>query len=148
MKVCAIDVHHHYVPNSLLEEAKKNGKHLGVEFAEKGGQKSLSFAGGPPFVLHPELPAIDERLKMMSDSKLAMAALEAHTATLGYRLTGEQGENWCNVYNEGINELVKRDRKSTRLNSSHGYISYAVFCLKKKKKNEYNINVVVEYHRK
>src|SRR2546422_5432967 len=27
------------------------------------------------------------------------------------------------------------DRKSTRLNSSHGYISYAVFCLKKKKKN-------------
>src|SRR2546422_6790909 len=28
-----------------------------------------------------------------------------------------------------------RDRKSTRLNSSHGYISYAVFCLKKKKKN-------------
>src|SRR2546422_2136675 len=28
------------------------------------------------------------------------------------------------------------DRKSTRLNSSHGYISYAVFCLKKKKKAE------------
>src|SRR2546422_2673457 len=27
------------------------------------------------------------------------------------------------------------DRKSTRLNSSHGYISYAVFCLKKKKRN-------------
>src|SRR2546422_6451105 len=29
---------------------------------------------------------------------------------------------------------AKLDRKSTRLNSSHGYISYAVFCLKKKKK--------------
>src|SRR2546422_7375224 len=28
--------------------------------------------------------------------------------------------------------LILRDRKSTRLNSSHGYISYAVFCLKKK----------------
>src|SRR2546422_5678998 len=28
------------------------------------------------------------------------------------------------------------DRKSTRLNSSHGYISYAVFCLKKKKKDK------------
>src|SRR2546429_3014283 len=28
---------------------------------------------------------------------------------------------------------LTRDRKSTRLNSSHGYISYAVFCLKKKK---------------
>src|SRR2546429_6138939 len=30
----------------------------------------------------------------------------------------------------------KRDRKSTRLNSSHGYISYAVFCLKKKKNKQ------------
>src|SRR2546422_7810402 len=28
------------------------------------------------------------------------------------------------------------DRKSTRLNSSHGYISYAVFCLKKKKRKQ------------
>src|SRR3989449_2050758 len=35
----------------------------------------------------------------------------------------------------GADALVvfNRDRKSTRLNSSHGYISYAVFCLKKKK---------------
>src|SRR2546422_4703264 len=30
-------------------------------------------------------------------------------------------------------QTAYRDRKSTRLNSSHGYISYAVFCLKKKK---------------
>src|SRR2546422_2307537 len=30
----------------------------------------------------------------------------------------------------------ERDRKSTRLNSSHGYISYAVFCLKKKKQKK------------
>src|SRR3989449_7891256 len=30
-------------------------------------------------------------------------------------------------------DLTALDRKSTRLNSSHGYISYAVFCLKKKK---------------
>src|SRR5205809_7893433 len=33
-------------------------------------------------------------------------------------------------------EIKKIDRKSTRLNSSHGYISYAVFCLKKKKKKK------------
>src|SRR5205809_4783061 len=31
-----------------------------------------------------------------------------------------------------VDPLRRRDRKSTRLNSSHGYISYAVFCLKKK----------------
>src|SRR2546429_6146325 len=30
-------------------------------------------------------------------------------------------------------DVNRSDRKSTRLNSSHGYISYAVFCLKKKK---------------
>src|SRR3989449_8380244 len=32
--------------------------------------------------------------------------------------------------------IADEDRKSTRLNSSHGYISYAVFCLKKKKKTK------------
>src|SRR5687768_18077200 len=32
--------------------------------------------------------------------------------------------------------LIGLDRKSTRLNSSHGYISYAVFCLKKKNKHD------------
>src|SRR2546422_6459587 len=34
-----------------------------------------------------------------------------------------------------VRETRILDRKSTRLNSSHGYISYAVFCLKKKKKH-------------
>src|SRR5687768_18452864 len=44
----------------------------------------------------------------------------------------------ANVGGRDLDELVvvdELDRKSTRLNSSHGYISYAVFCLKKKKKN-------------
>src|SRR2546429_2556229 len=45
---------------------------------------------------------------------------EFRTVTLG--ATAEQGRN-----------SGAKDRKSTRLNSSHGYISYAVFCLKKKK---------------
>src|SRR5216683_6610106 len=36
------------------------------------------------------------------------------------------------------------DRKSTRLNSSHDQISYAVFCLKKKKKNLAGISLVME----
>src|SRR5256884_1682989 len=37
------------------------------------------------------------------------------------------------------------DRKSTRLNSSHGYISYAVFCLKKKKIKHNNILLTYIY---
>src|SRR2546429_944215 len=37
---------------------------------------------------------------------------------------------------------VRQDRKSTRLNSSHGYISYAVFCLKKKRRMVSSINII------
>src|SRR5687768_18011622 len=42
-------------------------------------------------------------------------------------------------------EVVALDRKSTRLNSSHGYISYAVFCLKKKKKKKTKITYTLKY---
>src|SRR5687768_18057076 len=40
------------------------------------------------------------------------------------------------------------DRKSTRLNSSHGYISYAVFCLKKKKNKKNHIHNHTDQHDK
>src|SRR5438132_5267616 len=39
----------------------------------------------------------------------------------------------------GVELYTAADRKSTRLNSSHTVISYAVFCLKKKKKKKHNI---------
>src|SRR2546422_7646891 len=55
-------------------------------------------------------------------------------------LYGDLSEEIREHLEEKIDELVAggmpRDRKSTRLNSSHGYISYAVFCLKKKKKKK------------
>src|SRR5207245_8591488 len=62
-------------------------------------------------------------------------------------------------FNRGSSEVElvsaeERDRKSTRLNSSHGSISYAVFCLKKKKKQTKDIQDihiitqhVIEQHR-
>src|SRR2546422_3291917 len=53
------------------------------------------------------------------------APVYAHPA-FGMQMTGGSTTTWSEF---------DRDRKSTRLNSSHGYISYAVFCLKKKKKN-------------
>src|SRR2546422_2961037 len=43
---------------------------------------------------------------------------------------------------QGAAELVEADRKSTRLNSSHGYISYAVFCLKKKTQGQLSLILV------
>src|SRR3989449_7879889 len=39
------------------------------------------------------------------------------------------------------------DRKSTRLNSSHGYISYAVFCLKKKNNHKIKTRITVLHYR-
>src|SRR2546422_8445376 len=51
-------------------------------------------------------------------STRGMTANRSRTSIAGYGVTG----------------AFAGDRKSTRLNSSHGYISYAVFCLKKKKK--------------
>src|SRR2546422_8525641 len=50
-----------------------------------------------------------------------------------------------NLANRLILEF-QRDRKSTRLNSSHGYISYAVFCLKKKKKQTHSYYRPYGYH--
>src|SRR5687768_18100265 len=47
----------------------------------------------------------------------------------------KQGMNTDRLGDQSASENeCEQDRKSTRLNSSHGYISYAVFCLKKKKK--------------
>src|SRR5256885_8371159 len=42
----------------------------------------------------------------------------------------------------GYHVVGNKDRKSTRLNSSHLVISYAVFCLKKKKKNNKASNII------
>src|SRR2546422_7781447 len=47
---------------------------------------------------------------------------------VGTEYTGAEGSD---TQAQGV-FMVVLDRKSTRLNSSHGYISYAVFCLKKK----------------
>src|SRR5688572_31250643 len=55
------------------------------------------------------------------------------------RMGGDARRGDCHAGGRG-------DRKSTRLNSSHSQISYAVFCLKKKKKNRKAINVVRKYH--
>src|SRR2546422_3269510 len=63
---------------------------------------------------------------------IAMSGVRAHNAELtklGLTLPGfvERNKTIASLPSLGL-----LDRKSTRLNSSHGYISYAVFCLKKK----------------
>src|SRR2546429_2876790 len=54
-------------------------------------------------------------------------------ATEQHESTRQLGFLLRDVFRRNARQRNFRDRKSTRLNSSHGYISYAVFCLKKKK---------------
>src|SRR2546422_8331873 len=64
----------------------------------------------------------------VADVLFAIALIGVHLSRLGAELiTYASGEFGFVTLADNF-----RDRKSTRLNSSHGYISYAVFCLKKK----------------
>src|SRR2546422_7719935 len=63
-------------------------------------------------------------------------------ARQGPRRPGDQARGESRLADQPGAAVRARDRKSTRLNSSHGYISYAVFCLKKKKKKKNNKNIV------
>src|SRR2546430_4049633 len=58
--------------------------------------------------------------------------LRSNTDNRGPKLPYTPGSDTAGVV-EAVGNGVTRDRKSTRLNSSHSQISYAVFCLKKKK---------------
>src|SRR2546422_4626955 len=60
----------------------------------------------------------------------ARPAGHRHRARLRSHHVGDRGGDDRLV--RGLHALLRQDRKSTRLNSSHGYISYAVFCLEKK----------------
>src|SRR2546422_3845649 len=82
--------------------------------------------GSPRTWPYPELPRPVETLIVAS---LALIIWPLSLRALGLYRPQRQKTPLDEVFG-----VFKADRKSTRLNSSHGYISYAVFCLKKKKK--------------
>src|SRR2546422_9391467 len=61
-----------------------------------------------------------------------LLSLAGPTSTFG--ADNQPSPGFVALFNGRDQSPATADRKSTRLNSSHGYISYAVFCLKKKKK--------------
>src|SRR6266705_273886 len=74
----------------------------------------------------------------------AANAISVEDVALGLRANAWRTIAW----REGTNKrLSSRDRKSTRLNSSHRTISYAVFCLKKKKKTTKNTNPIKQINK-
>src|SRR2546429_9999994 len=62
---------------------------------------------------------------------ISAPAKKANTAS-GLAAAISVSRAWNSTLGKGTVSCLLTDRKSTRLNSSHGYISYAVFCLKKK----------------
>src|SRR2546422_1998552 len=63
-----------------------------------------------------------------------------------FRSVGNRGTCGRITDTSSIDGDPNGDRKSTRLNSSHGYISYAVFCLKKKKRQNHEAGHVDRQH--
>lgn len=104
----AIDIHHHYVPSRLIEEVRRHGEALGVGVTEARGSFAFSFAGSKPHRLQPAIFDVAGHLEAMDRGQVQLAALEANTNSLGYRLSGAQGEAWARLYNECVHELVRR----------------------------------------
>src|SRR2546430_12407773 len=72
-------------------------------------------------------------------SRVAAAVARGKTPELTARLAAARDARVPGLWIEEL--LLQRDRKSTRLNSSHSQISYAGFCLKKKKNETADIRV-------
>lgn len=109
MQSRAIDIHHHYVPEPIIEEARRHGRALGVEvFEGRDGAISFSFNGSSKYALQPGLTDVEPRLAMMDKGKIALAALDPSTNILGYDLPGEQAESWCRLYNECVKEFIDK----------------------------------------
>ena len=108
----AIDIHHHYIPMELIDEVKKNGKTLGVEYfppkSPNDNPLQIQFPKGSRLNPDPRMAEVPKRLEVMTKGNIGIATVEAHTACVGYELDGERGESWSKLYNEAIMNLVKR----------------------------------------
>src|SRR2546429_9295498 len=78
-------------------------------------------------------PATTEISPLPLHAPLPTSSTETPPATAATRRKVEKADVTQALEDVGDKVHYNQDRKSTRLNSSHGYISYAVFCLKKKK---------------
>src|SRR2546422_2318875 len=73
-------------------------------------------------------------LLVVEDHTQAEAFRKLEMEASNLRLLRTMADRLAHEVGNALVPLSTQDRKSTRLNSSHGYISYAVFCLKKKKR--------------
>ena len=108
MRAGAIDIHHHFVPEQVIEEARQHGKVLEVEVSEeKDGSIHFAF-GGRRYGLQQGLTDVEPRLALMDKGRIAMAALDPSTNMLGYDLRGEKAESWSQLYNQCVSEFLEK----------------------------------------
>jgi len=90
----AIDIHHHYIPLELIEEVKKNGKTLGVEYFPPKDAKDnplrIQFPKGNRLNPDPRMAEVNNRLDAMTKGGVGIATVEVHTACVGYELDGQK----------------------------------------------------------
>src|SRR2546422_5935313 len=120
----------------LTERAEQAADHLGL--AVEGGEPLLQGPGEPQV-------AIDFEQLVAGEARRYGRRLRDRCGARWHDVNCSGRETWLDgaaksssgarrPYGDVEAARDGEDRKSTRLNSSHGYISYAVFCLKKKKK--------------
>src|SRR5690625_3808519 len=115
----------HHVPNLRdIDTTCALLKQLGVSVQKEQNNITLHAQE-----LH-SIEAPYELVKTMRASILVLGPLLARFGEAKVSLPGG-----CAIGQRPVDQHIKGDRKSTRLNSSHVAISYAVFCLKKKTKN-------------
>src|SRR2546428_8839467 len=76
-----------------------------------------------------------------AESGLSCAAVQSQVNRNPFHGLDAQRDVLVQIHSQGggaVDDVLAVDRKSTRLNSSHDQISYAVFCLKKKKNTSYS----------
>src|SRR5690554_7180784 len=118
---------------SYLEPDQVNLVRRAYYYAEQAHDGQLR-SSGEHYVTHP-LAVAGILASMHMDHQSLMAAMlhdvVEDTGIPKEALSQEFGDSVANLV-DGVTKLTQIDRKSTRLNSSHVRISYAVFCLKKK----------------
>src|SRR3712207_7064183 len=93
----------------------------------------------PRSTLFPYTTLFRSKKRLDAQARAVMAELAASEATANSATPATVGRG-------SAPSAALKDRKSTRLNSSHAHISYAVFCLKKKKHKKFLIHILTTPH--
>src|SRR5256886_7968895 len=139
--VVVYDFDNYYMGSALAEHLARLGQ--AVSYVTPAGHASAwAIMSNEQPQIHRALFAAGVALHTLS----RVTGFEGGELALANQFTGAATRLACKSLVIVGARLANEDRKSTRLNSSHSQISYAVFCLKKKKKN--NNSLTLTYKKK